>query len=460
MEGFRHMIDLTNGRPIKVIFLYTIPLLLGNFFQQFYSFIDTLIVGKTISVNALASVGATGGLTALVIGFAQGMTSGLTILTARKYGANDEAGVRQSFASGIIISLFIIVVFTTIALLVAYPLLVAMQTPKVLLHDSFIFLEIIFAGIFSFVGFDFLGNTMRALGDSRVPLFFLIVSTVLNILLELVFILYLKMGVAGAGLATVVAQTITFVILYFYIRKHIPYLILTRDDFKIDMDEIKELLKISLPMGFQSSIIAIGSIILQFMLNTLGANAVAAYTVAGRVEQIATLPAFSFGLALVNFTAQNMGAKKFDRILKGVKDGILVSVISSLVIGIFLIFFGQSISHLFMNGSETKVLNLIQIYYYFNGSTYFILSILFIVRYTLQGLGNQKAPTIAGIAELLMRVFAGVVLIRIFGFYGAAMANPLAWTGSVLVLVSTWNIEIKKLKNMKNLLNHEETASE
>ncbi|GEO48231.1 MATE family efflux transporter [Companilactobacillus kimchii] len=454
------MIDLTNGRPMKVIFLYTIPLLLGNFFQQFYSFIDTLIVGKTISVNALASVGATGGLTALVIGFAQGMTSGLTILTARKYGANDEAGVRQSFASGIIISLFIIVVFTTIALLVAYPLLVAMQTPKVLLHDSFIFLEIIFAGIFSFVGFDFLGNTMRALGDSRVPLFFLIVSTVLNILLELVFILYLKMGVAGAGLATVVAQTITFVILYFYIRKHIPYLILTRDDFKIDMDEIKELLKVSLPMGFQSSIIAIGSIILQFMLNTLGANAVAAYTVAGRVEQIATLPAFSFGLALVNFTAQNMGAKKFDRILKGVKDGILVSVISSLVIGIFLIFFGQSISHLFMNGSETKVLNLIQIYYYFNGSTYFILSILFIVRYTLQGLGNQKAPTIAGIAELLMRVFAGVVLIRLFGFYGAAMANPLAWTGSVLVLVSTWNIEIKKLKNMKNLLNHEEAASE
>lgn len=452
------MIDLTNGRPIKVIFLYTIPLLLGNFFQQFYSFIDTLIVGKTISVNALASVGATGGLTGLVIGFAQGMTSGLTILTARKYGANDEDGVRKSFASGIIISLFIIVVFTALALLVAYPLLVVMQTPKVLLHDSFIFLEIIFAGIFSFVGFDFLGNTMRALGDSRVPLFFLIVSTVLNILLEPVFILYLKMGVAGAGLATVVAQTITFVILYFYIRKHIPYLILSKSDFRIDMEEIKELLKISLPMGFQSSIIAIGSIILQFMLNTLGANAVAAYTVAGRVEQIATLPAFSFGLALVNFTAQNMGARKYNRILKGVKDGILVSVLSSLIIGVFLILFGRSISHLFMNGSETAVLNLIQIYYYFNGSTYFILSILFIVRYTLQGLGNQKAPTIAGVAELLMRVFAGLVLIRFFGFYGAAMANPLAWTGSVLVLVSTWNFEIKKLKNMQNML--DETAQE
>ena len=452
------MIDLTNGRPIKVIFLYTIPLLLGNFFQQFYSFIDTLIVGKTISVNALASVGATGGLTGLVIGFAQGMTSGLTILTARKYGANDEDGVRKSFASGIIISLFIIIVFTALALLVAYPLLVVMQTPKVLLHDSFIFLEIIFAGIFSFVGFDFLGNTMRALGDSRVPLFFLIVSTVLNILLELVFILYLKMGVAGAGLATVVAQTITFVILYFYIRKHIPYLILSKSDFRIDMEEIKELLKISLPMGFQSSIIAIGSIILQFMLNTLGANAVAAYTVAGRVEQIATLPAFSFGLALVNFTAQNMGARKYNRILKGVKDGILVSVLSSLIIGVFLILFGRSISHLFMNGSETAVLNLIQIYYYFNGSTYFILSILFIVRYTLQGLGNQKAPTIAGVAELLMRVFAGLVLIRFFGFYGAAMANPLAWTGSVLVLVSTWNFEIKKLKNMQNML--DETAQE
>ncbi|WCG34871.1 MATE family efflux transporter [Companilactobacillus farciminis] len=449
------MIDLTRGRPMKVIFLYTIPLLLGNFFQQFYSFIDTLIVGKTISVNALASVGATGGLTGLIIGFAQGMTSGLTILTAQKHGAHDEQGVRQSFASGIIISFWITIIFTLLALALAYPLLVAMQTPKVLIRDSFIFLEIIFAGIFSFVGFDFLGNTMRALGDSRVPLFFLIISTVLNILLELVFILYLHMGVAGAGLATVVAQTITFIILYFYIRHHIPYLILTRKDFKIDKAEIKELLHISLPMGFQSSIIAIGSIILQVMLNTLGANAVAAYTVAGRVEQIATLPAFSFGLALVNYTAQNLGAKKFQRILRGVRDGIIISVSSSLVIGGLLIVFGRAISHLFMNGAQDAVLNLVQIYYYFNGSTYFILSILFIVRYTLQGLGNQKAPTIAGIAELLMRVFAGVVLVHFFGFYGAAMANPLAWSGSVLVLVSTWNFQIKKLKNMNNLLGEE-----
>lgn len=450
------MIDLTRGRPMKVIFLYTIPLLLGNFFQQFYSFIDTLIVGKTISVNALASVGATGGLTGLVIGFAQGMTSGLTILTAQKHGANDERGVRKSFASGIIISVFIAVIFTALALIFAYPLLVAMQTPKVLIHDSFIFLEIIFAGIFSFVGFDFLGNTMRALGDSRVPLFFLIVSTILNIVLELIFILYLHMGVAGAAIATIVAQTITFVILYFYIRKHIPYLILTKKDFKIDKAEIKELLKISLPMGFQSSIIAIGSIILQVMLNTLGADAVAAYTVAGRVEQIATLPAFSFGLALVNYTAQNLGAKKFKRILNGVKSGIIISVTSSLIIGFFLILFGRNISHLFMNGSQTRVLDLVQIYYYFNGSSYFILSILFIVRYTLQGLGNQKAPTIAGIAELLMRVFAGIVLIRLFGFYGAAMANPLAWTGSVLVLISTWNMEIKKLRNLNNVLNHDD----
>jgi len=449
------MIDLTHGRPMKVILLYTIHLLLGNFFQQFFSFIDTLIVGKTISVDALASVGATGGLTGLVIGFAQGMTSGLTILTARKHGAHDEEGVRKSFATGIIISVVIAVVFTILALLIAYPLLVAMQTPKVLIHDSFIFLEIIFAGIFSFVGFDFLGNTMRALGDSRVPLFFLIVSTVLNILLELVFILYLHMGVAGAGLATVVAQTITFVVLYFYIRKHIPYLTLSRSDFRIDKQEIRELLNISLPMGFQSSIIAIGSIILQVMLNTLGANAVAAYTVAGRVEQIATLPALSFGLALVNYTAQNLGAKKYDRILRGVKAGIAISVASSVAIGAVLIVFGRAISHLFMNGSQESVLHLVQIYYYFNGSSYFILSILFIVRYTLQGLGNQKAPTIAGIAELLMRVFAGIVLIRLFGFYGAAMANPLAWIGSVLVLVSTWNFEIKRLREKKDALDME-----
>ncbi len=449
-EGVNSLTDLTKGNPSKIIFLYTIPLLLGNFFQQFYSFIDTLIVGKTIGVNALASVGATGGLTFLVIGFAQGITSGLTILTAQKYGANDIPGVTKSFASGIIISIAITVIFTTIAVIIAYPLLVIMQTPKVLIHDSFIFLEIIFAGIFSFIGFDFLGNTMRALGNSQVPLFFLIVSTILNIVLELFFILYLHMGVSGAGLATVSAQTITFVILYFYIRRKVPFLILTRHDFVIDWHEIRELLNVSLPMGFQSSIIAIGSIILQFMLNTLGANAVAAYTVAGRVEQIATLPALSFGISLVNYTAQNLGAKKYHRILRGVKSGILLSVITSLVIGLLLVFFGRTVSHLFMNGSETYVLNLIQIYYYFNGTMYFLLSILFIVRYTLQGLGNQKAPTIAGIAELIMRVFASVVLINLFGFYGAALANPLAWLGSCLVLIGTWRIEMRKLRTLQN----------
>jgi Na+-driven multidrug efflux pump len=290
---------------------------------------------------------------------------------------------------------------------------------------------------------------MRALGNSRVPLFFLMLSTILNIALELLFILFFHMGVAGAGLATVTAQTITFIILYFYIRKTIPFLILTKDDFQIDKKEIKELLNISLPMGFQSSIIAIGSIILQFMLNTLGADAVAAYTVAGRVEQIATLPAWSFGISLVNYTAQNLGARDNNRILKGVKAGVILSVTSSLVIGFLLVFFGRTISHLFMNGSETHVLNLIQLYYYFNGTMYFLLSILFIVRYTLQGLGNQKAPTVAGVAELIMRVFASVVLIRLFGFYGAALANPLAWLGSCLVLVSTWRIEMKKLRNNK-----------
>lgn len=446
------MIDLTNGRPMKVIFLYTIPLLLGNFFQQFYSFIDTLIVGRTISVDALASVGATGGLTALIIGFAQGITSGLAILTAKNYGAGDYEGVRKSFASGIIISLAITVVFTIIAVIIAYPLLVIMQTPKELLHDAFIFLEIIFAGIFSFVGFDFLANTMRSLGNTRVPLFFLIVSTVLNIMLELIFILVFHMGVAGAGLATITAQTITFVILYIYIRINIPYLILSKSDFRIDKAEIKELLGISMPMGFQSSIIAIGSIILQFMLNTLGANAVAAYTVAGRIEQIATLPAMSFGISLVNYTAQNLGAEKFHRILKGVKEGIILSVGSSATIGILLVFFGKNISQLFMSGYQPKILDLIQLYYYFNGTMYFVLSILFIVRYTLQGLGNQKAPTIAGVAELLMRVFVSVVLIKAFGFLGAAMANPLAWIGSTLVLIGTWNLTIKELRKKRNQL--------
>ena len=254
------------------------------------------------------------------------------------------------------------------------------------------------------------------------------------------------MGVEGAGYATVSAQIIAAILCLVYIYRRIPILVLRRKDFKITKKDITDHLKVGLPMGFQSSIIAIGSIVLQIMLNTLGASAVAAYTAAGKIDQLATQVGNSFGIALATYAAQNYGAREYGRISKGVRQTLTVSIIFSLVMGALIIIFGRPLVNLFIGDQQPQVTALAQIYFRFNSSSYFILAILFAIRYTLQGLGQSFIPTLAGIAELFMRIFAGIILVRMLGFTGASMANPLAWIGSCLVLLSSYFKTMQQLK--------------
>lgn len=444
------MRTLTKGNPLKLVFFFTIPLLIGNLFQQLYSFMDALIVGRTIGKDALAAVGATSSINFLIIGFAQGLTAGLSVLTAQAYGARDERGVRKSFGTSVWISAAIALVLTIVAVAMTRPMLVLMQTPTAILEDSIAFVRVIFYGIFASMAFNLLSNMMRALGDSRTPLIFLIIATVINIILEFTFILGFHMGVAGAGWATVTAQVISALLCWWYIKRRIPLLNIHKEDLVIDWAAIKHHVVVGMPMGFSMSIIAIGSIILQVMLNTLGTDAVAAYTAAGRIDQIATLPASSFGVTMATYAAQNLGAREYGRIRRGVHQTLLLNVGISAVFGALIIVFSKPLVNLFLGPNQPAVTALAQTYFHFNASMYWLLAILFTMRNLLQGLGHTLVPTVAGLFELMMRAFAGIILVSHLGFTGAAMANPLAWAGSVFVLVNMYIRTMRKIRQKED----------
>lgn len=287
------MRDLTTGTPAKLIFLFTIPLLVGNIFQQFYNIVDMIIVGQTIGKEALAAVGATGSITFLIIGFAQGLTAGLSIITAQRFGVQDFRGVKKSFAVAIIISFTVTAILTVLSLVFLRPLLLLMQTPPDIIQQAQEFISVILGGMFASMAFNLLSNMIRALGDSRTPLFLLIFAVIINVILDLVFIINFHMGIAGAGYATVIAQISASLMCVIYIKRKIPLLQVSKSDFKIDKDTIFTHLNAGLPMAFQSSIIAIGAVVLQSALNSLGTDVVAAQAAAGRIDQFATQPMMS-----------------------------------------------------------------------------------------------------------------------------------------------------------------------
>lgn len=438
--------DMTTGSPVKLILLFTLPLLIGNLFQQLYSMADTFIMGRTLGVNALAAVGCTGSLTFFILGFAQGLTSGFSIVMAQRFGARDMEGVRRSFAASIVLSAAVTVFLTLISVFGARGLLILLHTPAEIIEDAYWYIVIIFGGIGASMLFNLLSNVLRALGDSRTPLIFLVIACILNIGLDFLLILAFGMGVAGAAVATVAAQLFAGLLCILYIVKGFPALHLSRKDFQLTGSEYGVHLRIGLPMGFQSSIIAIGALILQFTLNNLGALSVAAYTAAQKVDNIATMPMMSFGMTMATYAGQNYGAGNMERIKKGVTQCAVISVTFSIVMGLVNIFFGHILAGFFVSG-QPEVIEQARIYLIINGSTYFILALLFIFRYTLQGLGQSLVPTVAGIMELVMRSFAAVILAGIWGFAGACVANPLAWLGSCVPLTIALVITIKKLMN-------------
>ncbi|WP_295011812.1 MATE family efflux transporter [uncultured Microbacterium sp.] len=429
---------LTTGRPWRVILAFALPLLIGNVVQQLYQFADAIVVGRHLGVDALAAVGATGSLIFLLIGFAWGLSSGFAIPTAQAYGAADHAAVRRSVATGTLLTAAAALVISVGGPLIARPLLELLQTPPVLLDQATVFTQVTFAGGSAVMFFNYLSAVIRSIGDSRTPLVFLAVSCALNIALVILMVGVFEWGVAGAAFATVVAQAVSVALCLLYVWRRLPVLHVHRPDWRVTRADIVEHLRLGLPMGFQASIIAIGTITVQVALNTLGADAVAAYTTASRVDSIAVAFLQSIGLAASMYAAQNLGARRPDRIRRGVREALWMAVVTALLLGAVLVLFGSFMVRLFIGDGSDAVVELSAHMLFINGLSYTALAVLFVLRGVLQGLGHTLIPTVTGVIELVMRVGAAVLLGSLIGYTGVVLSNPLAWIGAVALLIPAY----------------------
>lgn len=444
--------DMTTGSPAKLILHFSIPLLIGNIFQQFYSMVDTIIVGRFVGVQALAAVGSTGALAFLILGFIFGLTSGFSVIVAQKFGANDENGLRNSVATSIILCVILTIMMTTLSVLLAKPLLILMNTPLDILNDATIYIVIIFAGTATTVFYNMISSILRALGDSKTPLYFLIVSSILNVILDLFFIINLSLGVAGAAYATVISQGISGILCLIYISKKFPILKLQKKDWKLEKSFALKHLRIGLPMALQFSITAIGVMVLQRALNAFGSTIIAAYTAASKVEQLVMQPAITFGVTMATYAGQNLGAKNIERIKEGVKTCSYISLIISILAGIIVVLFGGTFTNLFISGAETEVVESAKRYLNIVSVFFTVLGLLFIYRNTLQGIGDAFIPMMAGVAELVVRVVVAFTLPHFIGYTGICLASPIAWIAATVPLAISYFRRINTLLNESRTL--------
>lgn len=445
------MKDLTKGNILKGLIAFTLPLLMGNFFQVLYNTADTLIVGQTLGKDALASVGATGSINFLIVGFAQGMTAGLTILTAQRFGGKDKLGVKKSFVTGLYFTIAISIVLSVISVIFVGELLQIMQTPADIFEGSKTFLTVMLGGMIVSNLYAYLSNALRTLGNSKTPLYALIVASILNIIMEYVAILVFHLGLFGSSAATILAQAISVLFLFWYIKKKVPDFHIDRSMLKVSQQEINAHVRLGLPMGFQSSIIAVGSITLQIALNKMGTNAVATQAIVSKIDQFAMLPMISMGLAIATFTAQNYGAQQYKRINQGLLRSLAIAVGWSILFAAVLISLNYYFTTAFISPSQTAVIDMARHYYVVNGSFYWLLAILFVTRSTIQGLGNAKIPTICGFMELFMRAGVAIFGVLLLNYTVIISSNPAAWIGSTAILIPTTIKMVREFKKKGDL---------
>lgn len=437
---------MTVGNPTKIILAFTIPLLIGNIFQQFYSMVDAIIVGRFVGVKALAAVGVTGSMMFLILGFIIGLTGGFSVMVAQKFGANDEDGLRHSIAMSVYLCIIFSVLITIIAMAIAKPLLNQMNTPIDIYDDAYTYIIIIFAGSFVVFIYNMLSGILKALGDSKTPLYFLIIASVLNIILDLFFVIYLKLGVAGVAYATVISQGLSGLLCFIYMKRKFPILKFQKKDWFYNKDTVKRLLMIGLPMSFQFLVTAIGVMILQSAINRFGSNVVAAFTAASKVEQLATQPLLSLGITMATYTGQNLGAGKLDRIKMGVKSSLIICFVFSILGGIMMYLFGSELIKMFLSSPQPEVLAYANKYISISSIFFLALGILFVFRNTLQGLGEGLIPFLAGFTELMVRTIIALGFSGKYGYTAICFASPGAWIAAAVLLFIFYHVRMKALE--------------
>ena len=443
--------DMTNGSPSKHILGFAVPMLFGMLFQQFYNLVDTIIVGKTLGVEALAGVGATGSINFMIIGFCMGVCNGFVIPVAQCFGAKKPADLRKYVFNGYICSIVFAIVLTLASVTFCRRILIIMNTPADIIDHAYNYIVVIFIGIPTVFLYNMVSGVIRSLGDSKTPVVFLVLSSIINVVLDFFLILVCKMGVAGAGWATVTSQLISGLTCLIYMYKKYDILKGDKSERVLDRRFITNLCMNGVPMGLQYSITAIGSTILQAAVNTLGSTYVAAMTAGSKMFNFTCCPFDALGSTMATYAGQNVGAAKIKRLGQGVRSAMIIGSVYSVLSLIALYFTTDYIALLFVNASETTIIALTRQFILASACFYIPLTGVNVVRFCIQGMGFSVFAISAGILEMIGRAFAAIILIPNIGFMGACLASPIAWIAADAFLFPAFIHCAKKLNARHNI---------
>ena len=441
--------NLTKGSPAKLITVFCLPLLIGNLIQQLYGITDILIVGRLLGINALAAVGATAPIFFVFLLLAFGFAGGLTVVTAQCFGAGNYNAMRKSVTHAIMASFVLCIFISVFLIFFLKPVLHIMNVPKEIEHNAYVFMSILSVGFVMIVFYNLLAGFMRAMGDSRTPLYFLIFSTALNIAFNFVFIYYFGLGVKGSALGTVLAATIALVLCAVFMHQKFDVLRLHKSDWKFDKHMLSSQLKIAFPMSVQFSVLSVSMMVIQAACNSFGPEVIAAFTAALRIEQLATQPLLALGMAMATYSAQNFGAKKISRIRQGIRFTALVSFVIAVLMSLSVRYIGRDMISVFLAEDNAFIISVGKTYLGISTLFYFFLGLIFIFRNTLQGMGQAWLPLIASLTELFVRSFAAIFLANTMGYQGIFYASPAAWIGAALVVTVGYAVTIRKFKKEK-----------
>lgn len=429
---------MTKGSPMKLILEFSLPLLMGFLFQQFYNLVDTVIVGRFLGVDDLAAVGATGSINFLIIGFCMGVCNGFSIPISHKFGAKDYVGMRKYVANCMWLGIAFSIVMTIATTCLCKEILVLMRTPENIIDGAYTYIWIIFLGIPTVYLYNIVAGVIRAIGDSRTPVIFLVLSSIINIVLDLFFIINLNMGVAGAAWATVIAQGISGVSCLLYMVWKFRLLHIQKGEWAADFKMMGTLCGMGVPMGLQYSITAIGSVVLQSATNALGSIAVASVTAGSKLANFFACPYEALGSTMATYGGQNVGAGKLERIGKGLKSCLILGISYFVLAFLVSIVFGRQLALLFVDQGEIEIIENVRIFLIFNTAFYFLLCLVNSIRFLIQGMGFPFFAILAGIFEMIARTVTGIVLVPLLGFTGVCLGSPIAWLLADLFLIPAY----------------------
>lgn len=429
------MRELTTGRPVKILLLFSLPIVVGSLFQQLYSMIDTVIVGREIGVDAIAALGSTSYISNLLIGFMSGLTSGFSIVTARFFGAGDMPKMRRAVAGTILLGLGVSALLTVISCLFLSDFLRILDTPPEIFEAAYSYIFIILTFMTSAMLYNMAAGILRAVGDSVTPLLFLIFSSLVNVGLDVLFITRLSMGVKGAAYATVISQTVSFLLCVLYIALRFRWLIPEKADFRLTASEIYELIGMGMSMALMFSIVEMGSLILQRAINNFGTSVIAAHTAARKITSILMLPYSALGSASATYCSQNIGAGRPERVGRGIKSAVALGWIWSAVAVAAGYILSPYIVGFIAGAEETEIISLASRYMRINTPFYFVLAVLVTMRNSLQGLGRKAVPVASSIVECVGKAVVAFAAAPALGYFGVMISEPIVWIFMTMVLL-------------------------